>query len=202
MWRGRAMWTHKRTEGPEDEAYNQMPMFRYNSYFGINTVHYLDLVGCTGPEGLPLARIISASFLTRVARVGAGMGGGKRILKPYAEGLFNNMRSLKFLSYVGDDGFPVIIPVIQCQAAGSQRLVFSSMACGEELQTVTEGQTVAVFCLTLTMESVLVRGTFTGFNRHRLAKCGRVDIEWVYNSMMPCHDQIYPELPLEPVIDF
>ena len=31
---------------------------------------------------------------------------------------------------------------------------------------------------------------------------GTVDIEWVYNSMPPAHGQIYPEVPLEPVIEF
>ena len=39
LWRGRARWTHLRKEGPEYERYNQIPMLRYNTYFGINTVH-------------------------------------------------------------------------------------------------------------------------------------------------------------------
>ena len=43
LWRGKALWTHLKKEGPEYEVYNQQPMFRYNTYFGINTVHYLDL---------------------------------------------------------------------------------------------------------------------------------------------------------------
>jgi hypothetical protein len=42
FWRGKARWTHLRKEGPEYERYNRIPMFRYNTYFGINTVHYLD----------------------------------------------------------------------------------------------------------------------------------------------------------------
>src|SRR5664280_178645 len=52
IWRGRALWKEERKEGPEYEMYNNKPMWRYNTYFGIHTVHYMQLVGIT--EGLPL----------------------------------------------------------------------------------------------------------------------------------------------------
>ena len=35
---------HRKT-GADFEWYNNIPMFRYNAYFGIHTVHYMDLVG-------------------------------------------------------------------------------------------------------------------------------------------------------------
>jgi hypothetical protein len=31
---------------------------------------------------------------------------------------------------------------------------------------------------------------------------GAVDIEWVYNAMPPCHEQIYPPVELKAVVDF
>jgi hypothetical protein len=49
---------------------------------------------------------------------------------------------------------------------------------------------------------VLVRGVFRGFRRTMGLALGTVDIKWVYNSMPPAHGQIYPEVPLEPVLDF
>ena len=58
MWRGRAKWTHLKKEGPEYERYNEIPMFRYNTYFGINTVHYLDLIETSGREDLPMSKIV------------------------------------------------------------------------------------------------------------------------------------------------
>ncbi len=54
----------------------------------------------------------------------------------------------------------------------------------------------------MSMESVLLRGTFQGIRRKRLSRMGLIDINWVYNSMPPNHGQIYPELPLEPVTSF
>jgi hypothetical protein len=54
----------------------------------------------------------------------------------------------------------------------------------------------------MAMEDVLVRGKYNGTRRVGLNRLGTVDIDWVYNSMPPCHGQIYPEVPLTPVVEF
>jgi len=202
MWRGRAHWTHLRQEGPEYEEYNNQPMFRYNAYFGINTVHYLDLVETGGEERLPLGGIVAASLITRMAKSAARGDSGGRILKPFAEKLFNRLDALKFIAYIDSDGWPVMVPVIQCHAADSRRLVFSPLAYSDELLRIPAKAAVSVFGITMGMEDVMVRGRFAGFSRARLFKMGVVDIDWVYNSMPPCHGQIYPEIPLQPVVNF
>lgn len=202
VWRGKAKWTHLQKEGPEFEAYNNLTMFRYNAYFGIHTVHFLDLVETTGQEGLPLGRIVFSSLLSKWAKGGLKTARTDRILAPFAEGIFNRVDALKFIAYIGKDGFPVIIPALQCQAADSARVVFSSLAYRNELKKIPKGATIALFALTMKMESVLIRGTFNGFSSSRLTDVGSIDIEWVYNSMPPCHGQIYPEVPLTPVREF
>ena len=202
MWRGRARWRHLKTEGPEYERYNDIPMFRYNTYFGINTVHYLDLIETSEGVKLPMPRIVVSALMTKLTKGAVKTGHKDRILKPFAENLFNQMDALKFIAYVGPDGFSVIIPVVQCQTADSRRLAFSTPAHKAELLRIPKGTTVAVFGLTMKMEDVLVRGTFRGFNRKMGLRLGTVDIQWVYNSMPPVHGQIYPEIPLKPVVDF
>lgn len=202
MWRGRARWTHLKKEGPEYERYNDIPMFRYNTYFGINTVHYLDLLETSEMEQLPMAQIVRSALLTRIVKGGVRTGFDRPILTPFAEAMFNRLGVLKFIAYIQDDGFPRIIPLIQCQAADSRRLAFSPGAYRDELQRIPNKTEVAVFCLTMGMEDVLIRGIFGGFARHRLFELGTIDIEWVYNSMPPCHGQIYPPLELKPVVDF
>ena len=202
MWRGRAKWTHLKKEGPEYERYNEIPMFRYNTYFGINTVHYLDLIGTSESEDLPMPKIVLSAVLTKLAKGAAATGLEERILKPFAEHLFNQLDSLKFIAYGGQDGFPVFVPVIQCQAADSRRLVFSPIPFKDELIRISEETQVAVFGLTMGMEDVLIRGTFRGYRRTIGLKLGTIDIEWVYNSMPPAHGQIYPEVELTPVREF
>jgi hypothetical protein len=203
LWRGKALWTHQTTHGEDYEMFNNKPMFRYNAYFGIHTVHYMDLMETYGRESLPLLKIGLGSILTKAAKSAARQESrAECILKPWAEGLFNRLGAIKFLSYVGDDGFPVIIPLIQCQAADSTRLAFSPLAYREELKTLRQGSTVAIFGLTMDMENVLVRGVFAGFGKHRGMTLGCVDINWVYNSMPPKPGQIYPLQKLEAVVNF
>lgn len=202
LWRGRALWTHQARTGPDHAMFNNKPMFRYNSYCGIHTVHYMDLVGTYGREGLPMGRIVLSLLLTRMAKSHARGERPGRILKVWAEELFNRMDTVKFLSYVDADGFPVIVPLIQCQAPDSTRLVFSPHAYKREFDGLKPGMAAAVFGLTLDMEDVLVRGVFKGFERHRTAKLGVIDLTWVYNSMPPIPGQIYPEKELKPVAEF
>jgi hypothetical protein len=202
LWRGKALWTHLKKEGPEYEIYNNQPMFRYNTYFGINTVHYFDLKETTEGKTLPLASIVKSALLTKMAKSSAAKGNQERVLSYFGEKIFNGLDSIKFLSFIGDDGFPVIIPVIQCMAAGSSRLAFSPGAFAAELNTLKPGTTVAVFCMSMQMEDVLARGRFNGYSRYRGITLGTLDIDWVYNSMPPNHGQIYPPVPLECVTTF
>ncbi len=202
MWRGKARWTGSKREGDEYVMFNEKPMFRYNTYFGINTVHYLDLVETTAEEALPLGAVARGALLTRLAKGGAATGKPDRILRTRGQEMFNDLATLKFLAYVGDDGFPALIPVIQCQAADSRRLAFTASAYGDELAGIPRGKVTAVFALTLKMEDLLVRGTYNGITRTRGIKIGTLDIDWVYNSMPPAHGQVYPEVPLSPVTSF
>jgi len=199
LWRGKARWTHLRKEGPEYERYNRIPMFRYNTYFGINTVHYLDLIETTGKQDLPMTRIIPAAMMTKIAKGAVKTGSRNLILTPFSENLFNQLDALKFIAYVADDGYPALIPLIQCQAADSRRLIYSPYAFRRELEDIPVGKTVAVFGINMKMEDVLIRGIFKGYERRRLMIVGIIDIQWVYNSMPPAHGQIYPQLELKPI---
>jgi len=119
-----------------------------------------------------------------------------------AKNMFNNPSALKFIAWVKPDGYPALVPVLQCQAADSTRLAFSTAAFGSELAKIPPGAEAAVFALTMKMGDVLTRGTFNGFTRHQGVKLGTIDINWVYNAMPPVHGQIYPEEELEAVEDF
>ena len=203
LWRGKALWRSKATHGDDYEMFNNKPMFRYNAYFGIHTVHYMDLIETYGRESLPLLQIGLGTILTSAAKSAArSVNSMGRVLKPWAEGLFNRLNSIKFICYAGEDGYPAIIPLIQCQAAGSTRLAFSPAAYKDELAALHKGINVAIFGLTMDMEDVLVRGVFTGLEKRRGVTLGCVDINWVYNSMPPKPGQIYPMPELRPVVNF
>ena len=52
------------------------------------------------------------------------------------------------------------------------------------------------------MEDVLLRGVYHGVRRIGGVRCGLLQVNWVYNSMPPKPQQIYPELELTPVTEF
>lgn len=200
-WRGKAVWTHEMKEGPEYIMYNNKPMFRYNSYFGIHTVHFMDLVEISEKSKLNISAIAVGSMMTKLSK-GGFRTDKQRILKPWGEDILNKMDTLKFISYIGSDGFPEIIPVIQAQCADSTAIAFSTKPFGEELKKIPEGVQVSLFGMALSMEDILVQGKFNGFRKIMGVNTGIINIEKVYNPMPPKMGYIYPEEKIQAVTEF
>lgn len=202
LWRGKARWTHHAREGDDYTLFNHLPMFRYNSYFGIHTVHYMDLSSVSERAQISLPRLLGGTALSMLAQRWSRSAHPVPALKPWARTHLGKLTTLKYLAYVDDDGFPCIIPVVPCQPADQGRLVFVPTAYRAELAALAPGSRVAVLGLNLEMESVLLRGTFRGYRGPWPLRPGVIDIDWVYNSMPPLPGPIYPVEPLRPVTDF
>lgn len=202
IWRGFADYSHSENSGKDYEYYNNTPLFRYNAYFGVHRVHYMNLIAHTGVQPLPMNRIIPAAVMTMVAKNLIRKSQKTPVLNPWTQAFFNKIDNLKFIGYVNAEGYPVIIPLIQAQTLDREHLVFSFGAFGEELARIPAFTPVAVFGMALTMEDVLVRGTYQGVKRAAGIKCGIVQLDWVYNSMPPTPRQIYPEVMIEAVREF
>ncbi len=202
LWRGKASFTSTTKTGKEYDLLNNTPMFRYNAYFGIHTVYYMDLIEQLGKEPLPMGNIIQAAIKTMVAKTLAGKGSGKEVLNLFTRKLINKINNLKFLAYLDKDGYPFIIPVIQAQTAGSDRAIFASSVYRDDLKAIPQDATVAFFCMSFEMQTVLLRGIFTGFQSIGGIECGSIDINWVYSPMPPKSEQVYPAKKLEAVTSF
>lgn len=202
LWRGKAAYTHYAKNGPEYDYYNNVPMFRYNAYFGVHTVYYLDLVSHTGKSPLPMNRIIFAAVQTMLARALGRKPGIQSVLNGWTRAFLDKIDNLKFLSYVGADGYPVLIPAIQAQSLDKQHVLFSTSVYTDELEAIPAGANLAVFSMALTMEDVLLRGKYQGLRRMGGVRVGMVAVDWVYNPMPPTPGQVYPALELKPVTEF
>jgi len=202
LWRGKARFNHSVQSGAEYDFYNNVPMFRYNAYFGVHTVYYLDLITHTGKLPLPMNRIIFAAVQTMVARTLGKKQGKKPVLNTWTRAFVNKIDNLKFISYIGADGYPVIIPAIQTQTLDSQHVLFSTSVYTDELQAIPPGAPLAVFNMALTMEDVLLRGKYLGLHRMGGVRVGVVEVDWVYNPMPPVPGQVYPPVELKAVKEF
>lgn len=202
LWRGQATFTHTANTGQDYDFYNNTPMFRYNAYFGIHTVFYMDLVEFHGEQPLPMRSVIVASLQTILAKGFHLRRPSHAVMNLWTRQLLGKLGNLKFVAYVRPDGYPEIVPVLQLQPLDRQRVVFAASPYTADLAAIPQSASVAVFGMSLDMEDVLLRGKYHGIRRIAGIPCGVVDINWVYNPMPPKPMQIYPEVILEPVQDF
>ncbi len=203
VWRGKARWTHEAKTGTESEMFNQKPMWRYNSYFGIHTVHYLDLVGATRKEKLPMGRIICGVFKGMLLSPSHNpkttvLG---EVMNKWTQQLISKAGVLKFLAYIDSDGFPMIIPVLSAKTASTSEVIFPKAEYAEELAHIPQGP-VALYAMALSMETVMIRGTYTPNNAKFSLAAGRMTVNHVYNSMPPVPGTIYPKKKLSAVSTF
>lgn len=193
VWTGTARWTHQRNEGDEYDMYNKKPLFRYNTYFGIHTVHYFDLIEISEGEDLRMGSIIFRAVLNLMSKQKYKNSRASRILKPWAENLMKGMQTLKFLSWIADDGIPRILPVIEAQAADSRTIAVPAKPYAYKAMSLVKGSPAAIIGLNLEMVGTLVKGTFCGFKKTLSGKQGWLEIEKVYNTLPPKAGYIYPE---------
>lgn len=201
-WRGKALFTHTQKAGPDYDYYNNVPMFRYNAYFGVHTVYYLDLVGHSGKHALPMPKIIFSAIKTMLGRTLSRKWETAGVLNPWSQAFLNKLDNLKFLAYIDSDGYPVIIPAIQTQCLDRQHVVFDTGVYADELRQIPPGVPMAVFSMALTMEDVLLRGEYLGIQKLGLMSLGLVRLDYIYNPMPPVPGQVYPPLPIRRVEEY
>ncbi len=187
FWTGTMIWKDIRTEGEEFVKYNNMQMWRFNTYFGIGKVHYFDLVDISDRTKLDIPKIAVSAVKAIVSKPFL-KSGNEEILRPYARKLFNALGNPKFLSFINNEGFPVVVPVVQAQESGSNTIAFALSPYKEKLSGLKDGARVAIMAISMEMESVVIKGTFSGFS----SGLGKVKIDRVYNSIPPVMRYIYP----------
>jgi hypothetical protein len=202
VWRGKANFTHTAKHGAEYDFYNNTPLFRYNAYFGVHTVYYLDLIEHSGKAPLPMERVVMASIQTMLGRSVGRSRASTQVLNAWTVGFLNKLNTLKFIGYMGEDGYPVVFPCIQAQAADEEHIRFAASVYPDAIERIPSGATIALFGLSLDMEDVLLRGRYEGFKRVAGVRCGAMQANWVYNPMPPVPGQIYPQLTLETITKF
>ena len=197
FWTGKMSFTHFVTEGEDYVHMNEYPLFRFNTYFGVSKVHYADLKEISPRASLNMPGVI-ANAVRVIAAKGFHAGDKKKqVLRPWAQKFLSGLVTLKFIGYIGEDGSPKIVPIIQAQAASSSRLIFTKAPYSGMLSDLKEGMRVNVYGMSLDMEVALVKGVY---HKGKLGM-GCVDIDKVYNCAPPKVGYIYPELSND-AVDF
>jgi len=194
----KATLDHVSLEGEDAVDFNQMALFRYNTYMRVYRVFFNSVVAARSIRGISLMGI------TKGILKGFGSKGNKgqqetARLNPLGRRLFNGAVFPKFIAYIDSDGYPIIIPCFQARSADGIRIYIPTTQFKEDLACIPPGSKVSMFAMDFETVSQMVKGTLIDSNPKNLL----VDIEWVYNSMPPKVGTIYPKIEvLEKVSDF
>lgn len=203
LWRGRAWWRGRTRQGEDYEAYNRRPMFRYNAYLGIHTVHYLDLVEVSPCErlslpalaGIALRPVLARSRPLHNAPVDAP-------LSAWTRRLLARPGTLAFAAFLDEDGWPTVAPLVGVSAPDAFSLRVNLRGRGRRLESLPDGHPVALLALNRHMESVLMRGRLGRAGGPLGCRHRRLLVEWVYNSMPPKQGVVFPRPRILPVERF
>ncbi|MDR0878909.1 MAG: hypothetical protein LBN21_12745 [Treponema sp.] len=202
-WTGKSLHTGSAVKGEDFDYFNNKPLFRYNSYCGFGAVHYGDIVDVSAGEKLPILKIALGSVTSKMLK-----GKIKNELKKNAPGPFieklssygmnlgSRLMTLKFVAYIDSDGFPRIIPALQGLPVDSEHFVFAASPYGELLDKIPPGSKASVFLASLDLECLLIQGRWQGVKKYGGGRGAVLDIDKVYNSMLPLAHYIYPPLEL------
>jgi hypothetical protein len=194
---GHADWFESKTAGPELDMYNNIPRYRYNSYNGYSPIHYLKIARLDEQYLLDVDDYKSCLLKSEKAKTLISQGQHPDAISIYTRNYFEDPLSFKVLGFVDENGYPKIIPLIQCSLSKANRVVFVQEPNSDILSNIKDNEQVAIYTITLDrMYSVLVKGSliWTKVNEDTV---GIVEIDQVYNPMMPKAGYIYPKPKLE-----
>jgi len=189
------------TEGDDLEFFNKSDLFRYFTYYRVHTAYYNNIVSVSPIRNLPLFGIAKGILKNIIGKGGAKTKLDDKRLNVIGYDLFTATIGIRAIGYIDPpDGYPIIIPCIQLQAADHNRLVFSPSVLKEDLYKIPIDCKVAVFGMNFDFASQVVKGTFKGFKKFRGIKFGVIEIEEIYNGAPLVVGKIYPEIETLPKV--
>ncbi|MFX1359060.1 MAG: hypothetical protein ACFE8T_01820 [Promethearchaeota archaeon] len=192
-------FSHTSKEGEDLEHFNKAELMRYNVYIRVHTAYYNKIIAVTPVRNLPLSGIILGILKDMIGKGGAKTKLEEKRLNVIGYKLFRAPIAVRVISYIDpSDGYPVMIPCIQLQAADHNRLVFPPSILKHDLYQIPVNSKVAVFGMNFDFANQVVKGPFTGFKKFRGIKFGVIEIEEIYNSCPPIVGKIYPKIEILP----
>lgn len=195
FWTGDMDFTHSVTEGEDYVYMNQYQLFRFNTYFGVCEVHYADLHSISDMQKLNLPGVIANALKVMAMKPFFAGDKNKKVLRPWAQKFMNGLITLEFIGFMGEDGYPRIVPIIQAQAASSSRIFFTKAPYSKMLKELKDGQRCAIYGFSLDMEATHQNGVY----HEGPLGTGYLEIDKIYATAPPISGEINYDKKYEPV---
>ncbi len=160
--------------GPYVERQMASPLLRYNAYTGIRNAGIIRVRAVEGAFAISRLQVATQYLLARLAAWSSPAGQGVAMPLPVRRE-FARMVAVKVLAWVGEDGYPHVIPALSLQPAGERTLVWRRTA-----GPLPPDGPVAANVLTFEAISYQAKGYSTG-----RGAAGLIEVQEVYAGGPP-----------------
>jgi hypothetical protein len=178
-WRLRGDFVEFQRTGPYVDRQKAGPLLRYNAYTGVRDAGVIRLRDLRGSFRISRPQVLSDYLLARFAALGHARRptAGARVPAAVRKE-FGRMVAVKVMAWIGEDGYPEVVPMLSMQPAGARALV--GWRGGDALPTPPEGATVAANILTFEAISYQAKGRW-----HAGGRSGAIEVSEVYAGGPP-----------------
>lgn len=163
--------------GPYVERQMSSSLLRYNAYTGVRDAGVIRARSVEGSFAISKLQVARDYVLARLAARGRGGDGG--VTMPLAvRREFARMAAVKVLAWIGEDGYPSVIPALSLQPAGDKSLVCWKGSA--KLPSPPADALVAANILTFEAISYQAKGRWSAG-----AKIGAIQVQQVYAGGPP-----------------
>lgn len=153
-------------------------LLRYNAYTGIRNAGLIRVRELVAPFRISRGRVMTEYMRARVAALTGGHAAEGEIRLPLPiRREFARMVAVKVLAWVGEGGYPIVVPALSLQPSGGQRLVCVK---GGDLPQPPADARVATNILTFEAISYQAKGRWID-----RGKTGAVQVQEVYAGGPP-----------------
>lgn len=185
-WIVKGDFSHWEYEGPDYEYYNnEKPLFRNNAYTGIKRVGFIDVRKVIAPNTPVKVDRNIAKIIKNFIKEGKADSDKPDILPNLVAKLFKAKSNLKFISFIDEDGYPMIIPTLQLIPVNGNRLVFTPSILKEDFLKIKPETFMACYGMSLEVIMYQIKGTFKEVQEYEGIPIGILEVEEVYCSMAP-----------------
>jgi len=171
--------------GPHFDHIMASDAFRYNAYAGIRNAGVIQVLEVADSFVLSRNALLADMLRSRwAARRLRRRDDGVALPAPVRE-KFGRLQAAKLLAYLGEDGYPVAVPVLSLVPAGRGSLVMAGGSAAAALAGLRPGARVAVSVLTFEPLAYQVKGEFLGTERSLGRPAGLIRVDEVYSASPP-----------------
>ena len=193
-------FTHLSHEGEDLDYFSRMDLLRYNTYMNAHTAYYNDVEAVTPVQPLKIVGLLRGMIANMIGVGALKDKNAEKKLPLFSYDMFNGAFNPKFLAWIGEDGYPVIVPCFQLRAPDRGKLTFTLSQFGNQLKTIPEGAHVCAFGMNFEREMNVVKGTVVEWTKKRGVDFAVIDVTEVYNCQPPIPGVVYPEKDFRPKV--